>query len=223
MENNMSALTRDQLVDGTIRSTLAMPDDLAWTDADLERSLNETLALRSSGAVWVFAYGSLIWDPLITSDAHHNATLDGWHRSFCIRSISARGSQSKPGRVLALEAGGQVQGVAFRVPDHLIVDELRLLWAREMGSGVYRPIWTRATLDNGETVEAITFIANPHQVLYEQDSSAQRVAEVAASAVGVFGPNAEYVYALDRALATRNLNDSYVIEVVRRLRQSSVV
>lgn len=214
----MTTLTREALIDGSYLGTLAMPAAIAWSEAELERSLDAMLEVRPSGALWIFGYGSLIWKPLIAFDAHETATLEGWHRSFCIRSIAARGTVAQPGRMLALESGGQVQGVAFRVPEARAVAELRLLWAREMCSGVYRPLWTPVTLAGGEAVAAITFVANPLQALYEADATVQTVARIAARAAGVWGPNADYIHALDKALTERGLEDPYVKAIVHGLK-----
>ena len=53
--------------------------------------------------LWVFGYGSLIWDPGFPVAERRIATLDGWHRSFCMRSIHHRGTVESPGLVLALD------------------------------------------------------------------------------------------------------------------------
>jgi len=194
-----------------------MPSHLSWSDADLERSLTGMLRARPDGAIWVFAYGSLMWNPLLAFDEQRTARLDGWHRSFCVRSISGRGSPERPGRVLALEPGGQVQGVALRLNDDQAASELRLLWTREMGSGDYHPIWAPVALDGGREVAAIVFIVNPEQPLYEPDATVATVARIVADAAGVFGPNADYIRALDAALADRGLRDPYVDAIVGEL------
>jgi cation transport protein ChaC len=151
----MTIPTRKELVDGSYRDRLAMPSDLAWSETEIERSLSHLLQQRPAGVVWVFGYGSLIWHPLISFDEERTATLDGWHRSFCVRSIRARGSRDHPGRVLALEPGGHVTGVAFRLRDDEVEAELRLLWTREMVSGVYHPLWVPVAQITGQGANAI--------------------------------------------------------------------
>lgn len=66
--------------------------------------------------VWVFAYGSLIWNnesfqPLNTI----KATLKGANRSFNKKSIKSRGTKSKPGLALGLELGGNCLGTAIQI------------------------------------------------------------------------------------------------------------
>ena len=70
--------------------------------------------------LWVFGYGSLLWDPGFVPVAQHRAVLRDYHRSFCMLSIHHRGTTQNPGLVLALDAqpGAQCTGVAFQVaPD----------------------------------------------------------------------------------------------------------
>jgi cation transport protein ChaC len=213
----MTILTRENLGDGSYRTRLAMPEHLAWSEAQVEASLAEAWALRPEGPVWVFAYGSLMWNPLLACAEQRTATLAGWHRSFCLRSISGRGRPERPGRVLSLQPGGVVQGLALRLDEATARDELRLLWTREMPSGAYRPLWMPVTLSDGAGITAIAFVADPDHPLHEPDESAQTVARLVEAAAGAFGPNIDYVRALAATLGERALHDPYVDEIVRVL------
>jgi len=213
----MTILTRENLGNGSYRTGLAMPEHLAWSEAQVEQSLAATWALRPEGAVWIFAYGSLMWNPLLAFAEERTATLAGWHRSFCLRSISGRGRPERPGRVLSLQPGGEVQGLALRLDEATARDELRLLWTREMPSGAYRPLWMPATLSDGTAVTAIAFVADPDHPLHETDESPQTVARLVETAAGAFGPNIEYVRALAKTLDERGLHDPHVEAIVRAL------
>ena len=46
--------------------------------------------------IWVFGYGSLIWDPGFACAEALVARLDGWHRSFCMWSVHYRGTAAAP-------------------------------------------------------------------------------------------------------------------------------
>ena len=65
---------------------------------------------------WIFAYGSLMWDPQVPVAETVVARADGYARSFCMRSIQYRGSVEAPGLVLGLDPcdGGACSGVALR-------------------------------------------------------------------------------------------------------------
>ena len=79
-----------------------MPGRTYATDADYETTMRELLDARpSSGEVWVFAYGSLIWKPASDIVEHRVAVVRGWHRSFCLgwdrrfRGTSERSNRSR--------------------------------------------------------------------------------------------------------------------------------
>ena len=71
----------------------------------------------SGGAMWVFGYASLIWNPGFDYEERAIARLREYARSFCRRSIHHRGTPEDPGLVLALDThpGAACEGVAFRV------------------------------------------------------------------------------------------------------------
>jgi hypothetical protein len=63
------------------------PGVVVHNDEDYETSLQTLLRAEawSGQDVWVFAYGSLMWNPGIDVAEHKPAVLQGWHRAFCIR------------------------------------------------------------------------------------------------------------------------------------------
>src|SRR4029450_4237096 len=105
-------------------------------------SLTSTLAAKPKGAGWwVFAYGSLLWNPLFPVAEMRPAMLGRVDRRFCLgapRSLAPRGPRECPGPVLGLDRAGACRGVALRLPAPLAIDELHLLWRREMAVGSYR-------------------------------------------------------------------------------------
>jgi cation transport protein ChaC len=193
---------------------LAQHGPLAWTPEQVEQNFAQAWAERPAGPLWVFGYGSLIWNPLMSFDAQCNATLRGWHRSFCLRSISGRGSPSQPGRMLSLQPGGQVDGIALRLPADTCEQELRLLWTREMSSGTYLPLWHALELADGRTATAIVFVAHAGHPQHDTDDTPATVAAAIASAHGAFGPNIDYLLKLHQALHARGLADPYIDAVV---------
>src|SRR5260221_14124376 len=66
--------------------------------------------------LWIFAYGSLMWDPGFAYAEAQPALLRGYHRSFCVYSPRHRGTPERPGIVLGLDRGGACTGSAYRVP-----------------------------------------------------------------------------------------------------------
>ncbi|MEB2551066.1 gamma-glutamylcyclotransferase [Burkholderia gladioli] len=204
-------LTRHAIETGAYRQQFeAMPG--LWTPEHIDASLDATLRERPADAdeVWVFGYGSLIWNPAIEFAAHRVARLEGWHRSFCLRMLAGRAGCERPGRMLALEPGGETTGIALRLHAERLVDELRLVWIREMVLGSYRPTWAKVRLDDGSDAHAIAFVADPSREQYERDASVATAAPLIAQAAGPIGSNADYLFRLQAALREHGIGDAYV-------------
>jgi len=214
-------LTRESLQSGHYLDNIELPAEFRWTQDRIDASLTDTLADRPDDGedVWIFAYGSLMWNPLLDFDRRSVATLHGWHRSFCMRSIAGRGSPERPGRMLGLEAGGSTQGVALRLAAARRDEELGVVWRREMVGGSYRPTWAAVTLDDGTQTQAIAFVVDAGRRLFERDASIATVAPVIARAAGSFGSNADYVFRLEDALRDSGLRDVYIESLAAELRR----
>ena len=127
------------------------PDDIPWPagraeplDATaLAASRAAAMARRPAGPVWVFGYGSLIWNPAFEPAERRRAVLHGYRRAFCFWTVSARGTPERPGLGLGLEAapGARCGGVALRIAGATEAADIERLWAREMYTAVYRPAW----------------------------------------------------------------------------------
>ena len=143
--------------------------------------------------LWVFGYGSLIWDPGFTVTEQEIARLEGFHRSFCMWSIHHRGTQEDPGLVLALDAAETFcDGVAFRAAEPEAT--LEYLRERELVSSAYLEEWHDITMRDGRCVSAVCYVINREHVQYCGDLTLERQAQVIASAVGGRGPNTEYLF-----------------------------
>src|SRR5207237_3532261 len=96
------------------------------------------MALRDSTVpVWLFAYGSLMWNPEMPFAERRPALLRGYHRSFCLYSRDYRGTPERPGLVLGLDRGGSCRGIAYRLPAGALGAAIDRVWAREMAGQVY--------------------------------------------------------------------------------------
>jgi len=95
-------------------------------------------ALAGRGDLWIFGYGSLMWDPGFHHAEARPALVHGYHRRFCVYSYSYRGTRARPGLVLGLDRGGACKGIAYRVPRRHAKATLAYLWKRELDGGVYQ-------------------------------------------------------------------------------------
>ena len=134
-------ITRDFLMNADCKTAFgAIEESLLWSAEQRAASLAATLACRpDEGPVWIFGYGSLMWNPALEFTESCTGTLVGWHRAFCLRLTAGRGTAHQPGRMLALKEGGRTTGVAYRLPEETLEQELTLLWKREMITGCYLP------------------------------------------------------------------------------------
>ena len=180
------------------------------TDEQLAASLGETLKCKPPGSDWwIFAYGSLLWNPLFPFDDAQPATLSGRHRRFCLWSLASRGTATQPGLVLGLDQGGSCQGVVYRLPARCAKDELALLWRREMVLGAYRPLWVSVKC-HAKLLTALAFIVDRAHRQYTGKLTLSEQANVLASAAGAFGSSADYLEHARIALVTHGIVDPYL-------------
>ena len=187
------------------------------SDVELSQSLNAALETKPKGAGWwVFAYGSLLWNPLFPVAEMRPGILRGLHRRFCLWSLASRGTRECPGLVLGLERGGACRGVAMRLPAMLAIDELHLLWRREMVVGSYQPRWVRIATD-GREVTALTFVVRRDHPQYAGGLSVDEQVDVLDSACGAFGSSLDYLERTRVALVAHGIVDPYLETLAGRI------
>ncbi|SEN35567.1 cation transport protein ChaC [Pseudorhodobacter antarcticus] len=173
-------------------------------------------------ALWVFGYGSLIWNPGFAVAEQRVAVLPGWRRSFCMRSIHHRGTVDAPGLVLALDRaeGAACAGVAFRVEPWTEDATIEALRARELISSAYLEEWLEIEV-GGAAVRALTYVIDPVHEQYCGGLALEAQAQIIAAAVGGRGRNCEYLFNTAAHLASLGIADAdldWLCDRVRRLR-----
>jgi len=204
-------LSRELLENGAYHHLFASASSAVpfLTERERVASLQEMLLQRRAGPVWVFGYGSLIWNPALRYVERRSAIVQGWHRSFCLSMKAGRGSPDKPGLALGLESGGSCTGSAYRIDEHLVESELTLLWRREMFSTGYLPRWVDLLDQDGIIFgSAITFIINSASCQYAGQLSTEVVAERLATAFGRLGSAADYLFRTCAGLRNNGIPDS---------------
>ena len=171
--------------------------------------------------MWVFGYGSLLWNPGFDPAERHLAHLPGFHRSFCMRSIHHRGTDEKPGLVLALDAADQAacHGLALSVQSGQEDEVLAYLRERELVSSAYLETHQTITLRDGRQVQAVTYIIDPDHVQYCGGLPLEEQAQIIAHAVGGRGPNTEYLYNTAAHLHELGIQDHELDWLTARVRE----
>lgn len=161
-------------------------------------------------AMWVFGYGSLIWDPGFAVAERQVARLAGWHRSFCMRSIHHRGTPESPGLVLALDRAetAHCDGVAFRVAPGAETVTLAALRERELVSSAYLETELDCTLSDGRRIPALCYVIDPGHAQYCGGLPLEEQAQIIARSSGGRGPNRDYLWSTASHLAELGIADA---------------
>ena len=172
--------------------------------------------------LWIFGYGSLMWNPGFAYDRQLNATLSGYSRSFCMRSIHHRGTSENPGLVLALDKSpdGACEGVAFRVQAGNERATITYLRERELISSAYLETQLPVKLASGENVAAVTFVVDVDHWQYCGYLPLLEQLEIIAGAVGGRGSNVDYLINTAEHLDTLGIKDPDLSWLCRKIRKS---
>jgi cation transport protein ChaC len=184
----------------------------------LDRSLDEALAGRDPDApLWIFGYGSLMWNPGLAFVTKRVGTVYGFHRNFCQWSRINRGTPERPGLVLTLERGGCCRGLAFRLTGSTSREELRALWRREMSLGSYHPRWLECHAGS-DRLPVLAFIVNRSCSGYAGKLTMDAMVQSIATARGKYGSSAEYLFQTQAALESHGILDAHVKRLAERVK-----
>ncbi len=167
---------------------------------------------------WVFAYGSLIWNPEFPYIDKAPALLRGYHRSFCLYSWHYRGTRDRPGLVLGLDRGGSCRGVVFRVAAADAAQAKELLWEREMIGHAYRPVQVPVAHAGGR-VTAQTFVVLRDNPQYAGGLDPESTARLIATSCGDRGANTDYLWNTVAHLHDMGIADAGLDALARRVRE----
>ncbi|WP_210402340.1 gamma-glutamylcyclotransferase [Thioclava sp. DLFJ4-1] len=172
--------------------------------------------------IWVFGYGSLIWNPGFDFDERMLARAPGWERSFCLRSLVHRGTPEAPGLVLALDEGeGGCAGLAFAIRPGQEDEVMAYLRERELVTSAYLEREIDVDLDDGRRVRAVTYVIDRHHDQYCGGLSDDEQARIIASATGGRGPNRDYLFNTAQHLHELGIPDPHLDALVARLHDLS--
>ena len=159
--------------------------------------------------MWVFGYGSLLWNPGFAYQHHKLVRLNGYRRSFCMSSIHHRGTKSAPGLVLALDKSksSACYGLAFYVAQKDEQNTLAYLRERELISSAYMEVFVELIDEEGVKDTAIAYIIDQSHVQYCAKLPLEQQAKIISSAVGERGPNAEYLFKTVAKLKSLDISD----------------
>jgi cation transport protein ChaC len=211
-------ITRAALLDGSLidaaRRRMA-PGMRVRTDAQIEAGLDAILKDHPvQEDVWLFGYGSLMWNPAMHFAEMRGGRVLGWHRKYCLWLEAGRGTPDNPGLMLGLDRGGAAAGALFRVPAGQARTELLLPFRRELFTHSYDPRWVSVATSDG-VVRAVTFVVNRESLRYARHLDLECVAHHVATASGALGSCMEYLHRTLESLEALGLNDQMLRKVHR--------
>lgn len=190
------------------------PDRVPMTDEDYAASVRAMCEANGPGDVWIFGFGSLLWNPGFAFAARQPARLRGWHRAFCMQLFRFRGSPEQPGLMLALDHGGSCTGEVFRIEATLAAAELDKLLRREVPYRRLARAWRFVEVTSGGTrLKALTFYAGMRRDRFYARLPLHTQAHMLARAAGFGGSGASYLHQTVVKLEELGIHDSYLWEL----------
>jgi len=215
-------ITRESILNGTIRRLVEQSGDdgRLMTDQEREQIVENMIETAPSlNSMWVFGYGSLIWNPALYFTEKKRGTVHGYHRRFCLWSTIGRGSPSRPGLMLGLERGGSCKGIFYKIDRREIRTELDIVFRRELITAAYRPTWVSARVLGKSPFKAIAFVINRAHNRYAGMLDDETVIQTIADAKGTLGSCSDYLYETVLQLENLGMPDRRLASIAGHVRQ----
>jgi cation transport protein ChaC len=182
---------------------------------DPEPMLQQTLQeWGSHGDLWIFGYGSLIWNPEFEFTERRPAMVRGWHRALKMWSRINRGTPERPGLVFGMLSGGCCRGFVFRIPREQGAATLTRLWGREMVTAVYDPKWLTAQTPEGP-VRALAFTLSRKSPSHTGELSEEEYRLIFESATGRYGTTLDYAHRTLEELRRHQIHDRHLERLLK--------
>jgi glutathione-specific gamma-glutamylcyclotransferase len=193
---------------------LGRPDGWRHGDDEVEAARLAFLTDRLDQDLWIFAYGSLMWDPAFKFAEVRRARAPNHARKFILKdTFGARGSPETPGLMAALDDGTGCDGLAFRIAKDSVRHESGVFWRRELLGHAYRPAFAKVTTRFGD-VEALTVVANHGADVIRPDMTREEQIRYVATGKGFLGTSLEYLENIAAHFEAMGIEDSEVSELL---------
>jgi cation transport protein ChaC len=199
----------------TLVKTRGLPADWWYADSTREAERAEVLLGRRDADLWVFGYGSLMWDPGVRFEEVRRAHVPGYARRFILKDIyGGRGTADAPGLMVALDKGSGCDGLAFRISRANLDEETEVLWRRERIGPAYVPVFVEAVAADTR-LTALTFVADHSAELIDAGLSRAQQIEYCATGTGFMGSSLDYLRNINRQFAALGIEDDEVSKLLR--------
>lgn len=179
--------------------------------------------------LWVFGYGSLVWNPGFEADEEFVGYIKGYRRVFDLACTDHRGTPQFPARTCTLEA--QEEAICWGRAYCLKGGPEKERWAMEYLERRECEYDLKASVDfyteEGESATpfltgVLVFISTPNKSInkyYLGPAPLQAMARQIAKAAGPCGNNRDYLFKLEQAMANIGHADQGVIKLANEVRK----
>lgn len=179
--------------------------------------------------LWVFGYGSLVWNPGFDFDEKVIGYIKDYKRVFDLACIDHRGTPENPARTCTLEAseGSVCWGAAFCVRGSLEKQKLAMEYLErrecEYDQKTVVDFYKEGgTSDKPAITGVLVFTSTPDKVsnkYYLGPAPLEEMASQIATAFGPCGNNRDYLFSLEKALFDIGHEDDSIIELANEVRK----
>lgn len=165
--------------------------------------------------LWVFAYGSLMWDPGFRFAEVRRARIEGYARRFILEDTLGRGTPEAPAVQAALDAapGAACDGLAFRIPAAEVDGETGFIWRREVLAPAYLPTFLAIETAPGG-IEALAMLADHGAAMIRPELTHADQVRRLATASGLLGSNLAYIENLAAQFEALRIDDPEVARLL---------
>jgi glutathione-specific gamma-glutamylcyclotransferase len=200
---------------------LGRPDNWRHSDDELESARLSFLEGRLDRDLWIFAYGSLMWDPAFHFAEVRRGRVSGYERRFILKdTFGARGTPEAPGLMAALDEGHACEGLVFRIAANEAGHETGMFWRRELIAYAYKPVFAMVETEFGE-VEALAVIADRASDYIRPDLTREEQIRYIATGKGFLGTSLQYIENIAGHFAALEIEDPEVEELLAGARAFS--
>ncbi|QMU58453.1 MAG: hypothetical protein GKR98_09765 [Boseongicola sp.] len=189
--------------------------DWFYTDEKREALRRDVLKDRHNSDLWVFGYGSLMWNPALRFQEVRRAHVPDHARRFILKDIyGGRGTVEVPGLMAALDLGAGCHGLTFRIQADDVEKETEILWRRESVGPAYHARFVKAQLSD-QTVDALTFVADYAAEAIEPDMTRDQQLEYLVTGTGAFGSSMDYIEGIAEHFEILGIDDPDVTSLLQ--------
>ena len=216
-------LTSDNISKGIVREQIKcmLKDQTVLDDNQLLASRRKIIPDNGIGEpIYIFAYGSLLWNPTFNYQEQLPARIYGFHRRFCMKTKLGRGSSKNPGLMLALDRGGNCKGSVYKLNKKTEIYEIDLLFKREMITGAYIPKLIKTEIGSGQWVKSLAFTVDKKNKNYIAKITLEETAKLISNANGFLGTCEEYLNFTLASLKELNIKDKQMNKIYNLIKKN---